>query len=37
MDFLSEACEDLCGVRSFRWRDEVAGDDERFAVDELGR
>ena len=37
LDFLPEACEDLRGVGSFRRRDEVAGDDERVAVDELGR
>jgi len=37
LDFLPEACEDLCGVGSFRRCDEVAGDDERVAVDELGR
>ena len=37
MNVFPEACEDLCGVCSFRWRDEVAGDDERFAVDEFGR
>ena len=37
LDFLSKTCEGLCGVFSFRRRDEVAGDDERLAVDEFGR
>ena len=37
LDFLSKTREGLCGVFSFRRRDEVAGDDEWFAVDELGR
>ena len=36
LDFLSKTCEGLCGVFSFWRRDEVAGDDERLAVDELG-
>ena len=37
MNVLPEACEDLCGVLSFRRRDEVAGDDEGLAVYEFGR
>ena len=36
LDFLAKTCEGLCGVFSFRRRDEVAGDDERLAVDEFG-
>ena len=36
LDFLAKTCEGLRGVFPFRRRDEVAGDDERVTVDELG-
>ena len=36
MDVLAKTREGLCGVFSFRRRDEVAGYDERLAVDEFG-
>ena len=37
MDVLAKTREGLSGVFSFRWRDEIAGYDERLAVDEFGR
>ena len=37
LDVLAKTREGLSGVFSFRWRDEIAGYDERLAVDEFGR
>ena len=36
LDVLAKTREGLSGVFSFRWRDEIAGYDERLAVDEFG-